>query len=553
VNTVLAVAEPPDPRALASLTVRDALSVPVVRRGLPQVLAGRDRLDRPIRWVHAGEVANIASLLVGGELLLTTGMGIGTRVAEQREFIGRLAMKRVAGLVIELGTVFDRIPEAIIAEAQEHDLPLVALSREIPFVAVTEAVHTQIVSSHYALLRRGEQIRRALCDLILEGGGIPEVLAALATTLQGPVFLEQPNGHLLAHAKPPGYDLEPLDVWEGLEAAIDNDTALAAAVRVCGRDGDGRLIVTDLHAANVPLARVALGHAADIVALALLRRRQEEELTLRKQASFLTDLADMRISPKMLKRAAAAAGLEPVRDELVPIVAEVATPLNAEVVEWTPVLQEVQRKLGAAGMRALVGRRDGTARVLVLVALRAGEARDAAADAVAATLRAVTDARLGAEGVTVVVGRTSQVESCAAEFRLTERSAASATVLAERAWHDSCTLELRSLLWNWRHDEDLEAFVERVLGPILEHDRDRKVALTPTLEALVTHGGHKAEAARALHLNRQALYQRLTRIEELLAADLSDPEVLLTLHVALHARRYMNRDAETVRRVLTST
>ena len=542
VNLVPVVAEPPDARALASLTVRDALAVPAMRRGLPQVLAGRDRLDQPIRWVHAGEVSNIASLLVGGELLLTTGMGIGTRVAEQRHFIDRLAMKRIAALVIELGTAFDRVPNAIVEGAQKHDLPLIALSREIPFVAVTEAVHTQIVSSHYALLRRGEEIRRALCDLILEGEGIPEVLASLAATLRGPVFLEHAGGHLLSYAKPPGYDLEPLDLWDGVAEALDNETALAAPLRVGGRDRDGRLIVTDLPPSTAPLARIALGHAADIVALALLRQRQEEELILRRRGSFLMDLADMRISPRMITRAAAAAGLDRLGDELVPIVAEVSTPLDPEVLEWAPVLNEVQRRIEAAGVRALVGRRDGASRLLVLVALRNCEPRDAAADAVASVLRLVTDARLGADSVTVVVGRASPTQSCAAEFRLTERSAASATVLPSRPWYDSSALELRSLLWTWRHDGDLEAFVDRVLGPITEHDRQRKVVLTPTLEALVAHGGHKADAARALHLNRQALYQRLTRIEEVLGVDLGDAEVLLTLHVALHARQYMNSD-----------
>jgi purine catabolism regulator len=58
----------------------------------------------------------------------------------------------------------------------------------------------------------------------------------------------------------------------------------------------------------------------------------------------------------------------------------------------------------------------------------------------------------------------------------------------------------------------------------------------PTLQALCAHGGHKAETARTRHLNRQALYNRLARIEELLGVDLSDPDQLLTLQLALRAR-----------------
>ena len=75
---------PPDsrditqPEATGALTVEMALALPSVRRGLPKVVAGRRNLDRPIRWAHSSEVPDIARLLKGGELLLITGMGIGS-------------------------------------------------------------------------------------------------------------------------------------------------------------------------------------------------------------------------------------------------------------------------------------------------------------------------------------------------------------------------------------------------------------------------------------------------------------------------------------------
>lgn len=39
------------------LTLADILDLDVVRRGEPEVAAGRDRLDRPVRWVHISEQA----------------------------------------------------------------------------------------------------------------------------------------------------------------------------------------------------------------------------------------------------------------------------------------------------------------------------------------------------------------------------------------------------------------------------------------------------------------------------------------------------------------
>lgn len=82
--------------------------------------------------------------------------------------------------------------------------------------------------------------------------------------------------------------------------------------------------------------------------------------------------------------------------------------------------------------------------------------------------------------------------------------------------------------------------VDRRLGPLLAHDRRRRHALLPTLEALCANGGHKAQTARVLHLNRQALYHRLERIERLLGVDLDEPRELLTLHLAVEARRFLS-------------
>ncbi|MBW8740178.1 MAG: PucR family transcriptional regulator ligand-binding domain-containing protein, partial [Streptomyces turgidiscabies] len=130
----------------AGITVRRALELPGLRSGLPEILAGAERLGRTVRWVHAGEVPHIASLLKGGELLLTTGYGLGTRPAEQRAFVRTLADRGIAALVVELGPRFTRLPAALVETARSTGLPLVQLHREVPFVAVTEEIHTEIVN-----------------------------------------------------------------------------------------------------------------------------------------------------------------------------------------------------------------------------------------------------------------------------------------------------------------------------------------------------------------------------------------------------------------------
>jgi purine catabolism regulator len=110
-------------------------------------------------------------------------------------------------------------------------------------------------------------------------------------------------------------------------------------------------------------------------------------------------------------------------------------------------------------------------------------------------------------------------------------------------WHDVSGPNLHRLLWALREEPTFADFVEQRLAPLRAHDARHRGELLHTLETFCAHGGHKTETAKALHLERQSLYKRLSRIEALLEADLHDEDTLLSLHLALRARRLLD-DAE---------
>lgn len=521
-----------------TLTVADALRLPVLRRGLPEVHAGADALDRPIRWVHAGEAPSLPDLLVGGELLLTTGMGIGRTAGEQRRFVARLAEHGLAALVIELGSAHAAPPPALVRAAEEHDLPLIALRREVPFVAVTEAIHTEIVNSHYALLRRGEEIHRRLTALMLDGHGLPEVLGALAEMLRNPVSLERADGQLLYHAQPPGTAGDPRD-------AGGEETA-SAPVQTGGQRPPLRLVVAAAVGPLLPVTSLALGHAAEIVALALLRARQEEELVIRQRGNVLADLAAGRVGGADAARQVEAVGLRPAPELVLPVAVTLRTGAAADATDTAATLiGDAQRDLDARGARALFGAQSGAGRLLGVVALHDPAARAEVAGMVAAAARRAVARRLGPAEVVVAAGRPAGWDAAGAELRLAADCATAAALLPPAPWFAVEDLEVERLLWRWRGDEELAAFVRRVLGPLLDHDARRKSPLLPTLEALLANGGRKAEAARALHVNRQGLYHRIERLQRLLDADLDDAADRLRVALALHARRYVGSPPTT--------
>lgn len=533
----------------AGITVRRALDLPGLRSGLPEIVAGEDRLDRAVRWVHAGEVPNIASLLKGGELLLTTGYGLGARPAEQRAFVRTLAERGIAALVVELGPRFARLPAALVDTARATGLPLVQLHREVPFVTVTEEIHTEIVNGHYALLQRAEEVHRRCTEALLGGGGVPQVLGILAAFSDNPVFLETTDGELLYAAGSGPEGAEPLQVWEGLRCRPkDAPPAGSVLVDVPGGGPTGsvraRLVLLPVRSPLAPVHRLAAERAAGILAVVLMQARQEEELAARGRGDFLTDLAEGRVPARDAPAQARVLGFRPGDGPLLPVVMRLGDALHPGG-GWAVLARAVAEELVSVGVPVLLGVRPVEGRVPLLLGMRSESDRAALADRVAAALRAGVERagmqRPGARQPVVVVGVAGGWAAASAGLRHAAETAIAAQGLADRPWYDARRLDIDLLLWRLRDHRDLAAFVDRAIGPLRDHDHRAKPPLLPTLETYLAHAGRKAETARELHLNRQTLYNRLARIGELLGTDLEDPQTVLTLSLALRARRHVTQ------------
>ena len=171
-----------------TLTLREVLDLDVVRRGSPHVVAGAGRLDVPVRWVHALELADVGRLLRGGELVLSTGIALPESSSGLADYVASLARVGVAGLAVELGRRYtDALPPALVTAAEARSVPLIELRREVAYVEITEAVHARIIdelllSRAAATLALGHlltskaeslerQAHRTLISALIEGFG----------------------------------------------------------------------------------------------------------------------------------------------------------------------------------------------------------------------------------------------------------------------------------------------------------------------------------------------------------------------------------------------
>ena len=77
------------------------------------------------------------------------------------------------------------------------------------------------------------------------------------------------------------------------------------------------------------------------------------------------------------------------------------------------------------------------------------------------------------------------------------------------------------------------AFRDRLLGPLLEYDREHRADLVPTLRAFLACSGSWTRCAEELHIHVNTLRYRIQRIEQMTGRDLGRLEARVDLFLAL--------------------
>lgn len=276
------------PPTLASLVHHSALKL--------TVRAGEERLDVPVRWAHASELADPVPYMEGGELLLITALKLDAEDPEaMRRYVKRLVGAGVVGLGFAVGVHYEELPKALVDAAEEEGLPLLEVPRRTPFLAISKAVSAAIAADQYRAVTAGFAAQRELTKQALNDG--PEgLLSSLAGQVDGWAALYDASGAVVATAPE----------WAGRRAArLTPDVERlrdrpAPASSVVG--GEDRVELHSLGTGRRPRAALAVGTAA---ALGTAERYAVHSaialLTLTTERSRSLQAAEQRIGAAVLR------------------------------------------------------------------------------------------------------------------------------------------------------------------------------------------------------------------------------------------------------------
>lgn len=459
------------------------------------VLAGHDQLDRPVHWVHTSELTDPTDFLEGGELLLTTGIGIkGGHAA----YVRRLYEAGVAGLGFGTGLTSARVPKGLITEARALGFPLLEVPRQIPFIAISKAV----AAEEYAAVTRAYQAQQALTSAAVRTDGANAVVRQLARRLGGWALLLDTRGSVRAGSAELAEALRPelaklragsipassTFELDGAEVAVQS---LGTGQRVRGFLAFGRpdrLSPTDQHVLNTAASLLTVGfersHALDAAhrrlrtGLLRLMLAGESELALGVATDLWGDLPTAPVRVAVISGSAQAAAVDLIEDCGDPV-------FHAE-----------------------------TDDVLVIVL------------ADTEVLSSLTDVHVGVSEAADYATLTRAYHQARRALTVAERMDIPVSWFAELA--DEGVLSLVD-------EAAARAFAQELLAPLVEHDSNGRGELVTSLRAWLAHHGQWDPAAAMLGVHRHTLRHRMTKVEQLLGRALDSPDLRAELWLALRA------------------
>ena len=379
---------------------------------------------------------------------------------------------------------------------------------------------TRELRAHTASVERAAGAHDRFIDIVLRGGGVEDVAAAVTEALGGRITILDEHGR---GTPSPGSDDLPPDPAAALTHArstgrtVRDGSWWTAAVTV-GAELLGGLVLHRDDELSDSDQRI-LERAALVTSLLLLIRRTASEAEGRVRGELLEELLGPVLrDPDGLRERARRLGADLDRPHAVVVVLVDERGRSRALAAATHL---------AAVRGGLAGLNDG--RVVLCLP---GQEPGAAATQVCRELTA-------AVGRPVTVGGAGPVQGPAAvaPAHVEARRCASTLVALGRAGQAASADELGFVGLLVGGGRDVHGFVTGTLGPVLDYDERRGTDLLGTLRAWFDAGGSPARAAETLQVHVNTVTQRLERVGRLLGREWSTPERALEVHLALRLHR----------------
>lgn len=414
---------------------------------------------------------------------------------------------------------------------------------------------------------------RLLVEQVIAGQGLSGVIRLLADMLGLPATIANEDLEPLHSFAPRGHHLEigeaalPPEVRSNVAFDLASEPRASTApptLRLTSDDGRGYAVAPVVLPSGVlaylwvmdPSGHVTLrvrevvAHAAAACTVEMMRQRAVMEGESRVRSSFLEDLLTGAVSSvNSTRRRARFLGYD-LRGEQVVFTLDLdqfSAYIERHRMNESGIQQLKERfrrsldaSIPAIWSRTLIWEHSDS--LIVLAPPGKKFTAESLRDRVE-TLRAKVERKLDGPSVSAGIGRVyTDLTKLQDSYRESEHALAiGAAINGPSSTSSFEQLGVYRLLYHLRDQPELDMFCEETIGALEHYDQEHATTLVETLGTFLQLQGNLSQTARELHLHRNGLLYRLSRIEAIAQCDLSNPSQRLSLQLAFLARPLVRR------------
>lgn len=553
------------------ITVEDMLKLDIMKgcnlvggfKGIRNTISRVNIMADPdiLEWVHEGE------------FLLTTAYFFEKEndIKAQKELLNVCYNKKLAGIGIKVSPYLEKLPQEIIALANELNLPIIDIHYSIPLSDIMMSTFKEIFNKQASLLERIEHIHEKFMAVMMEGKGLNDVVKVVHENIKNPVILVMNfSNETIEHL----YDSD-MEIRTGLLREVNEFYAPNNIKNKLKRLDEDKVLINGKYvkrmimpiiirdhiyghlfswSTNMPLGGFDLAiieSASTTIGLSLLQELSVKEVEIRYRSEFFEDLIslDTKRKRKALDRARFF-NLNPDNQYLIEVISCGMKWDNSEDDEEKSInyirdfvntmVPSVEELMNNFKLEGLVSTKVNGMQILMgfenemPVKKRIREFNNKLLELLNKKSKNI-EFKMG-------IGRIYQdLENVNKSFQDALRAVRIGKAITNNEIIEFDELGIFKILSQDLLNDELEDFYNTTLKPLVDYDEKKSTELVKTLEIYFKNTGNLTRISEQLFAHYNTVLYRVNRINEITGMNLDDPNHRLNLEIALKIKALLEK------------
>ncbi|MDN3016324.1 PucR family transcriptional regulator ligand-binding domain-containing protein [Paenibacillus sp. BSR1-1] len=506
-----------------------------------RVIAGHDGVQRIVKWVHVVEATSIRNLLNGHELILSTGVAWKENVNFFISMVKQFYKNNAAGLCIEMGTYVSEIPAEVIEFANENQFPIIIFEEEVPFVEITQDIHSVIINQQYQKIADLEDYSQSLNKRLLTIETYEDILQFIFSALDVQIIFRMKNKE---------YEFVP-EINRTDEAVIPSKIDEAkqhpsqqiaiSPIFLFGQEY-AELII---YSKDIPISEydlLILDRTGTALAQHLLRDLYVEEKKRVEEFEWLHGWLEGEHSIEGIQEYLIENGIKTKTSDAVVLITKLF-PIKDKSINDVTYLKLLFRSVFEQNGFVVFSVEKRNEITFILLNSRAKKnLKERIKKAVDSLQESEFIRKQSSAKFIIAAGKfTESLRDVHKSYQTAKETIRIQQKMTNKQiYHFYEDLHLYRLISQMSKYTDLQELASEYLYPVIQYDQKYNGKLLETLKAYLECNGSKQETSNKLFIVRQTLYHRLQKLENLLGEDFMDHEKRVAIEFMLLVHDYLS-------------